>query len=145
MTLHLIKMAVGIADLDQLVALRRQRRAALDKMGAGDAPCRIRTRHMPKRAAELLDGGSLYWVIKGVVRARQTIVGVVAGTDADDKRCCFLELEHEVTTTEPQAHRAFQGWRYLAPAKAPPDRRGAGSGDALPAEMARELRALGLL
>ena len=145
MTLHLIKMAVGIADLDQLVALRRQRRATLDKMGARDAPCRIRTRHMPKRAEELLDGGSLFWVIKGLVRARQTIIGVVGGTDADDKRCCFLEVEHEITATEPQAQRAFQGWRYLAPEKAPRDRGGAGSGDALPEDMARELRALGLL
>jgi hypothetical protein len=140
MALHLIKMAVGIADLEQLIALRRQRRAAV-----GDAPCRVRTRHMPKRAEELLDGGSLYWVIKGIVRARQPIIGIVAGTDENDKRCCFLELEHEVTPTEPQTHRAFQGWRYLAPEKAPSDRGGAGSGDALPEAMARELRALGLL
>jgi hypothetical protein len=140
MALHLIKMAVGIADLDQLVELRRRRRLA-----AGDAPCRIRTRHMPKRAEELLDGGSIYWVIKGIVRARQPIIGLVAGTDENDKRCCFLELEHEIQATEPQAQRAFQGWRYLTAEKAPPDRIGAGSGDALPAEMARELRALGLL
>jgi hypothetical protein len=140
MTLHLIKMAVGISDLDQLVELRRQRRIA-----AGDAPCRVRTRHMPKRAEELLDGGSIYWVIQGIIRARQAIIGLVPGTDANDKRCCFLELVHEVTPTEPQAQRAFQGWRYLAPEKAPPDRGGAGSGDALPEAMARELRALGLL
>jgi hypothetical protein len=139
-TLHLIKMAVGIADLDQLVAFRRQRHAA-----SGGALWRVRTRHMPKRAEELLDGGSIYWVIKGVVRARQPILGLVAGTDANDKRCCFIEVEHAIIATEPQAQRAFQGWRYLVPEKAPPDRTGAGSGDALPEAMARELRALGLL
>jgi hypothetical protein len=133
-------MAVGIGDLDELVALRRQRRAA-----AGDGPCRIRTRHMPKRAEELLDGGSIYWVIRGTIRARQRFIGIVGGTDGDEKPCCFLELEHEITPTEPQAQRAFQGWRYLAAEKAPPDRGGAGTGDPLPEEMARELRALGLL
>lgn len=138
MTVHLIKMAVGIQDLDHLIEHRRKRRAS-----EGEGPCRIRTRHMPRREAEVLDGGSIYWVIKGLVRARQRVLGFVPATEADGQRCCILELDHELVPTEPQPHRPFQGWRYLAPTDAPPDRHGAGG--ELPPTLVRELRALGLL
>ena len=133
MTLHLIKLAVGIADLEQLAALRRRR--------AGDGPCLIGTRQMPKRAAELLAGGSLYWVIRGLVQARQRILGIAPG-DAEGRPRCLLELDHALVPCEPLSHRPFQGWRYLAPEAAPADRNG--GADLSPA-LARELRALGLL
>jgi hypothetical protein len=140
MTLHLIKMAVGIEDLDDLIEHRRARRAR-----EGDGPCLVRTRHGPRRAADVLDGGSIFWVIKGLVRARQRILGLDPGSDADGKRCCVLSLDHSLVPTEPQQHRPFQGWRYLAPADAPPDRRGGSVGDELPPALVRELRSLGLL
>jgi hypothetical protein len=140
MTVHLIKMAVGIEDLDDLIEHRRKRRER-----EGDGPCLIRTRHMPRREAELVDGGSIYWVIKGLVRVRQRVLGCVWGTDSDERRCCVLELDHTLVPTEPQPHRPFQGWRYLKPEAAAPDRRGNIIGDELPAKLVRELRALGLL
>jgi hypothetical protein len=139
-TLHLIKMAVGIADLDDLIEHRRRRRAR-----EGEGPCLVRTRHGPRRADEVLDGGSIYWVIKGLVRARQRVLGLVPGTDDDGKPCCVLELDHTLVPTEPAPHRPFQGWRYLKPGDAPPDRLGGGRHDELPAAMVRELRSLGLL
>lgn len=142
MTLHLIKLAVGIEDLDDLL---RRRRAFM----AGERHV-IHTRQTPKRAAELLDGGSLYWVIKGWVLGRQMILGVTTGPDEDGRHYCRIELDPAVVETVPQPRRAFQGWRYLPGAEAPADRqdgdgRGAGQGDALPDELARALRSLGLL
>jgi hypothetical protein len=136
MTVHLIKMAVGIADLDDLIEHRRRRRER-----EGEGPCRIYTRHMPRREAELLDGGSIYWVIKGLVRVRQRVLDLVHGNDPEGRACCVLELDHTLVPTEPHPHRPFQGWRYLAAKAAPADRHG---GDELPARLVRELRALGL-
>jgi hypothetical protein len=137
-TIHLIKMAVGVDDLDHLIALRRARRKR-------DGPVCHRTRHMPKRAAEILDGGSLYWVIKGLIRVRQRVVALTAEADEEGKKCCVIAMDHALVPTEPQLHRPFQGWRYLAAEDAPPDRRGAGAGDKLPERLVRELRSLGLL
>jgi hypothetical protein len=136
-TIHLIKMAVGVDDLDHLIALRRARRVR-----EGDGPVCHRTRHMPKRAPEILDGGSLYWVIKGLIRVRQRIVALTAETDDEGKRSCLIAMDHALVPTEPQPQRPFQGWRYFDPEDAPPDRTGA---DELPAKLVRELRALGLL
>ena len=138
MTLHLIKMAVGVTDLDHLIELRRKRRAR-----EGDGPCCIRTRNMPRRGAEILDGGSIYWVIKGLTRVRQRVLGLRADTDEEGERCCVLELDHLLVPTEPQPQRPFQGWRYLDADDAPADR--PGGGDDLPLALVRELRALGLL
>jgi len=138
-TLHLIKMAVGIEDLDELIEHRRRRRER-----EGEGPCRVYTRHMPRRAAEVLDGGSIFWVIKGLVRARQRVLGLVHGRDPEGRACCVCELDHALVETEPLPHRPFQGWRYLDPAAAAPDRI-AGRGDELPPLLVRELRQLGLL
>ncbi|MBV9521270.1 MAG: DUF1489 domain-containing protein [Alphaproteobacteria bacterium] len=140
MTLHLIKMAVGIADLDHLIEYRRKRRLS----EGGEGPYRILTRHRPRRDAEVLDGGSIFWVIRGLVRARQRILGLGQERDGEGRRCCVLELDHALVPTEPLPHRPFQGWRYLDPGAAPSDRQG-GGGDALPPALIRELRALGLL
>jgi len=139
-TVHLIKMAVGIEDLDDLIEHRRQRRAR-----EGSGPCLIRTRHAPRRAEEVLAGGSIYWVIKGLVRVRQRILGLGPGSDSDGRPCCVLALDHALVPTEPQSHRPFQGWRYLKPQDAPLDRIGAGQHDELPPALVRELRSLGLL
>jgi hypothetical protein len=101
---------------------------------------------VPKRAAELIDGGSLYWVIKGRISARQRLLGVEPFVDADGIGRCRLWLDPAVVPVRPRPMRAFQGWRYFAPADAPPDLEAAGAGaGALPEELRRELGELGLL
>ena len=143
MTIHLIKLCVGVEDvahLEQLQALRlRQAREA-----GGPAQLRHITRHTPRRAAELLDGGSLYWVIKGFIRVRQRIIGIEPVKDADGPRCALVR-DPELVPTEARARRPFQGWRYLRPEDAPPDAVGRVDTADIPAEMAAELRELGLL
>lgn len=140
---HLIKLAVGVEDVAHLVALQKARILANDAAGLGPYPRHI-TRHRPKRAAELLDNGSLYWVIKGVIRARQRIRALEAVVDADGVSRCAIVLDPDLRVTHPKAHRAFQGWRYLDPAKAPADGSMGGAAD-LPVELARALDGLGLL
>jgi len=102
---------------------------------------------MPKRTEELLDGGSLYWVIKGVVQARQKLVGFDEGHKEDGSPCCLLLLDPNIVPVRPVPRRAFQGWRYLDADSAPPDLGSSSRGDIteLPPHMRRELAALGLI
>ena len=145
MAVHLIKLCVGIDNIEHLaeVQARRLRQAA---EAGGEPVLRHVTRNSPRRAAELLDGGSLYWVVRGFIQVRQAIVDVAEYKNGDGEPACALVLDPHLVRTELRPFRPFQGWRYLAPEKAPPDLRanGAEGGD-LPAEMADELRALGLL
>ena len=146
MTLHLVKLCVGATSIADLAQWQQERLA--EQRRAREAP-RIfhRTFQTPKRTAELLDGGSLYWVIKGVIEARQRLIGFDEGTRDDGTPCCLLLLDPAIVPVRPVPRRAFQGWRYLAAADAPPDLRG-GTGDdlgAMSAKMRRELIDLGLL
>ena len=134
MPLHLIKLCVGAATPADLVAWRAKRAAT------GHRPI-VYTRQTPKRAAELLDGGSLYWVFKGVILIRQRIASVETVGEGAAKHCEIL-LEDPLIPTAPQPRRAFQGWRYLEPGDAPPDFGEAAAGD-LPVELARKLREAG--
>lgn len=134
MALHLVKLCVGVDRVEQLTRWGREER------GRGAKPI-VHTRQTPKRAEELLDGGSLYWVIKGVILCRQGIVRVNCVEDGAQTRC-EIELAPEPVLVAPQPRRAFQGWRYLESDDAPPDL-AAGAGAELPTELARELRALG--
>lgn len=143
MATHLIKLAVGVEDFAHLAALQQARIQTCEAAGLGPYPRHI-TRHRPKRAAELLDGGSIYWVIKGVIRARQHIHALEEIVDADGVSRCAIVLEPDLHATHPKAHRAFQGWRYLDPAKAPADVSANGAAD-LPDDLARTLDDLGLL
>lgn len=150
MTLHLVKLSVGTDSVAHLRTLQAHRR------GAAASVIHV-TRHAPKRAAALLDGGSLYWVIRGVIRVRQRLVAIEAETGPDDvrdgeapqRRGCRLVLDPDLVLTLPRAQRAFQGWRYLRAEDAPDDApKGRGSDDdtaELPAAMAAELTRLGLL
>ena len=141
MALHLIKLCVGadsIADLDAWVGERA--RAG----GARGSP--HVTRMTPKRAAELVDGGSLYWVIKGQLAARQKLLEVEPFVDTDGIGRCRLWLAPEVVRVSPRPFRPFQGWRYLKPPEAPPDLDDAARGAAeMPEALRRELSELGLL
>lgn len=145
---HLIKMAVGIDSLEELQDYQRHAaRAGVD----GRPVCRHRTRHAPKRDAELLDGGSLYWVIKRQIAGRQAIAGFEP-MEIEGKTHCIILLDPEVVPVLPQPRRPHQGWRYLEDADAPADL-GAGSGGIgnggsladLPPALLKELRALCLV
>jgi len=137
--LHLIKLAVGIADLRELSAIQKARRKERGRHG-------FFTRNMPKRVDELLDGGSIYWVIKGQVRARQRLKRFHALADEEGRGYVIVEYAPKVIVTLPRRHRPFQGWRYLRPEDAPRDLPpGAKGDDELPAPLAEELRELGLL
>ena len=145
MTLHLIKLCVGaesIADLeewiDERMAERRRRGERADHAHV--------TRMVPKRADELVDGGSLYWVIKGLISARQRLLEIEPFVDADGVGRCRLWLEPKVVPVAPRPMRAFQGWRYFVANDAPPDLAAAAKGAAaMPEDLRRALGELGLL
>ncbi len=103
------------------------------------------TRMWPKRESELLAGGSLYWVIKGVILARQRLIGLERRQGGDGIERCALVMEAEVIRTEPAPRRPFQGWRYLNPAESPRDLpKTRALDDTLPPELARALADIGL-
>ena len=140
-TLHLLKMAAGMKDAEQL-------RRAFSPYLAGAGRMRVRTRNMPKRAAELSDGGSLYWIAGGFVVGRQVIAGIAEGAYGDGGRCAVITVETPLIEVARSPRAAFRGWRYMEASKAPPDiaAHAASSGaDGMPEEMRRELAALGLL
>lgn len=139
MTVHILRPAVGITDVDHL------RTVMVARSEPGPPPfVAVRTRNTPKRGDDLCDGGSLYWIIKGQICARQGVQKVERREDDDGRTYCLLILDADVVLTVPQPRRAHQGWRYFNPADAPRDLSGE-SDDAVPAEMAAELRELGLL
>jgi hypothetical protein len=145
MPLHLIKLCVGcdsVRDLEDWIAQKLKA-----KRKTGEKPEHIhRTRMVPKRAAELTDGGSLYWVIRGEVMCRQRLRDVRPFRDTDGIGRCGLVLDPKVILVEPRPYRAFQGWRYLAANDAPRDLDKAVKGAAaMPETLRRELRELGLI
>jgi hypothetical protein len=136
--MHLIKLAVGARDVADLAAWE----AAWMK-AAGAAHFTHHTTHIPKKRDELLNGGSLYWVIGGFILARQRLVDIRSAEDETGRQRCGFILAPEIVQTEPRPKRPFQGWRYLCATEAPPDAQVA-SRD-MPDAMRRELAALGLL
>jgi hypothetical protein len=145
MTLHLIKLCVGcdsIPDLEEWIAFRREEKRAL---GLPLDHYHV-TRMVPQRQEELLDAGSLYWIIKGNVQCRQSITRVEPFTDDQGIGRCRIILGHDVVATSWQPRRPFQGWRYLKPVDAPQDSSvGAAELAEMPDLMRKELSALGLL
>ena len=140
--LHLLKMAVGVGDLDEL---RRVRAARIAQHGASW----VYTRNRPRRAEAVLAGGSLYWVIRGQIRVRQRITGFTGMRDEKGRSYCRIAVDPELVATLWRPWRPFQGWRYLSPADVPPDAPGgwsapAGAPGAMPERLIAELRALGL-
>ncbi len=145
MPLHLLKLCVGedlIAGLEDWVRERVRERV---KAG-GKRRSQHVTRMVPKRADELVGGGSLYWIIKGQVAARQRLVEIEPFVDVDGVGRCRLWLDPKVVHVSPRPFRAFQGWRYYEAKDAPPDLGAAGQGAvAMPEELRRSLAELGLL
>ena len=144
MTLHLIKLCVGIDSMAQLAEWQIGRLAQARAEGR-PAELRHRTRQMPRRREKLLAGGSIYWVIKGVIQVRQKLVDLRTVRGDDGIRRCDLMLDPKLVPTRPQPRRAFQGWRYLKAEDAPQDLDLRGDLDAMPAQMKAELIELGLL
>jgi hypothetical protein len=135
MALHLIKLCVGAASIDDL------RDWWDEEHGRKRLPI-VHTRQTPKRAEELTEGGSLYWVIKGTVLVRQTILGVETLNEGGHS-FCHIRLDRTLHLTLPQPRRAFQGWRYLEPKDAPADLAGSEGDTPMSAELAVQLRELG--
>ena len=145
MSLNLIKLCVGcdsIKDLDSWIKQRIR-----EKKKRGQKPEHIHTtRMMPKRSDELLQGGSLYWVIRGEILCRERLVDIRPFVDSDGVGRCRLVLAPKLILVEPRPFRAFQGWRYLDGKDTPRDLdRAAPGAMAMPEQMRRELRELGLL
>lgn len=145
MTLHLLKLCVGCDSIADLESWIEETRLQYKRLGRPYRQLHT-TRMVPKRFDEIVGQGSLYWVIKGYLSARQRIEAIEPFTDADGISRCHIVLEPVVTPVRSRLVRPFQGWRYLADKDAPPDLlRGSGGGTDMPDEMQRELRQLGLL
>jgi hypothetical protein len=133
MPLHMIKLCVGCDTVEELLEWRRTERAG--------EPWIMRTRQTPKRAVEMVDGGSLYRVFKGVILSRQRILDIQTLGEGVNARCEAL-LDEAVVRVAPTPRRAFQGWRYLDHKDAPPDLDAEAFGD-VPDDLARRLREAG--
>lgn len=136
-----MKLAVGVRDVEELRAWQAERAGT-------HPPLRHRTRNFPRRAAEVIDGGSMYWVVSGAMVVRQRILDVVEDNADDGSRCAALILDPALTAVAARPMKPFQGWRYMAAADAPADiaRGRAALGEAvLPTALRRELRSLCLI
>jgi hypothetical protein len=138
MPLNLIKLAVGAEDIADLRQWQRRR-----KKERGFSA--FYTRNTPRRSEELLDGGSIYWVIKGYVRVRQLLKGFTSTVDDEGQPLCVVRYDMRLVPTVAVPKRPFQGWRYLEGKDAPPDWKGSKGSAELPPKLAEELRSLGLL
>ena len=144
MPLHLKKLSVGSTSVEGLEAWHREVVATRGRIMHV-------TRAFPRRAGEILPGGSIYWVIKGRMVARQLIDRFDEVEREDGGKSCGIVLVPGLVRILAKRHRPFQGWRYLEAADAPPDLPGSGAdggqdgGEAMPQRMAEELRDLGLL
>ena len=137
MTVHLKKLSVGSDSLDTLKSWQALRLAETGRLMHV-------TRNRPRRADEILDGGSIYWIIKGVMIARQKIIDLAEVQRADGRPACGLVLSSQLVATTLTKMRIFQGWRYLEAEDAPADLTGAAD-ESMPPALAAELRALGIL
>jgi hypothetical protein len=137
LSLHLVKLCVGVAEIPELADW--QSRRLKEKKRVYHV-----TRMMPRRAAEVLDGGSIYWVIRGLILVRQRIIAIEPFVDDDEIERCKLVFDASLIAVEPRPRRAFQGWRYLEAEDAPADIAGSAGGE-LPPKLRAELAALGLL
>jgi hypothetical protein len=138
--INLLKLCVGADRVEDLIAWQDTHRADW----AGGRPVHV-TRMWPKRAEEILGGGSLYWVFKGVILARQRILGLEERIGGDGIARCAVVLDPQVIRTEGAPRRPFQGWRYLPAAEAPRDlSAGRDREDTLPVALAQALAEIGL-
>ena len=139
--LHMTKLAVGVRDIEHLRELQAER-------AQRNPPLRHRTRNAPRRREEILQGGSIYWVVSGAMLVRQRILDIIEDRWEDNSACAGLILDPDLVPLAGRPAKPFQGWRYLPPDAAPPDLTAtipAFGEAALPAALRQELRALCLL
>lgn len=145
MPLHLIKLCVGADSIDDLASWQAQRLAAYKAAGM-EPLLRHTTRQTPKRAAEILDGGSLYWVIRGAITCRQRVMDLRGFVDGDGIPRCDICLDPQIVRVETYPRGPFQGWRYYDPKDAPPDINALPEDLAgMPEELRRHMREMGIL
>jgi hypothetical protein len=139
--MNLIKLSVGTESVDTLTAWQQLPQA----QGPDGLPRHV-TRMWPKKEAEILDGGSIYWVIKGVIQCRQRILRMDEVIGSDGIRRCAIVLDPQLHRTAQAQRRPFQGWRYLKPEDSPPDLPpGREAEEALPPELSAALSEIGVL
>jgi hypothetical protein len=138
MALHLLKLCVGVSEVAELQRWVRGQRKGRDTIDHT-------TRMFPKRRDEILDGGSLYWVIRGMILCRQPIADLVPVIGSDGIGRCRIDFKPKIILVRPSPRRPFQGWRYLSEEDAPPDLKAGAGADEMSEDMRRELAALGLL
>ncbi len=142
MPLHLTKCAVGC---DSLEALRSGEKRWIMTREDGKRAYRHRTRYLPKRALEIEDGGSLYWIIKSQLVARQAVLGFEMMTEGAAS-FTLIHLNPDIIPLLPLPRKFHQGWRYMEAEDAPADLADSGKGaEAMPPALLQELRALGLM
>ena len=141
-TIHLQKLSVGSKSIETLREWQTHVATVRGAEGLAAQPDHI-TRMRPKRAEELLAGGSIYWVIKGIIQCRNKIVDLCETQTRDGRKACRIVLDFELVPVVPMPRRAFQGWRYLKPEDAPPDLSTLGEAAELPAHLRTKLVNLG--
>lgn len=142
--MHIIKLCVGVATLEELEGYREER-AHWWGADYGEDVHVHRTRTRPKRWQEIEESGSIYWVISGVVRCRQKILRLAEAIDEQGIPCCDIIMSPELVRTVPRPKGPFQGWRYLDPRDAPADLTAEGLAEEGSPEIAEELARLGLI
>ncbi|MFD0911696.1 DUF1489 family protein [Ruegeria arenilitoris] len=139
--INLVKLSVGSESVDSLIAWQDSYRQRFP-----DGLPRHITRMWPKREAEILNGGSIFWVIKGVIQCRQRVLRLDEVTGEDGIRRCAIVLNPQVHRTQGAQKRPFQGWRYLKPEDSPADLpESRAQDDALPEDLNRALAEIGVL
>lgn len=141
MIIHLKKLAVGVENIPDF----RAQVARRVENYQGAKAYFITTRHLPKQADDLVKGGSLYWVVQGVISARQKILGFETLLDENGQSYCHVWLDAAFHLVVPTSHRPFQGWRYLKNTDAPADLPRSANDDVMPVDMAADLKKLGLI
>ncbi len=142
--IHIIKLCVGVATLEELESYREER-AHWWGADYGEDVHVHRTRTRPKRADEIVETGSIYWVISGVIRARQKVIRLAEAIDEQGLPCCDIIMSPDLVRVSPRPRGPFQGWRYLVPKDAPPDLGAGGFAEEGSPEIALELARLGLI
>jgi hypothetical protein len=138
MALHIVKLCVGVSELKEFEDWRREEQKARRQMSHV-------TRMYPKRAPEILAGGSIYWVIRGFILVRQRIDALKSVRGRDGIARCRIVFDPDYVLVRPTPRRAFQGWRYLEAKDAPPDLKRTSGLERMPEKLRMELAALGLL
>jgi hypothetical protein len=138
MPLNMLKLCVGVTEIEELESWVKDCRKGLDSLDHV-------TRMFPKRKHEILPGGSLYWVIRGMILCRQPIAALEEVTGSDGIARCRIVFKPQIIPVRPVPKRAFQGWRYLEESDSPPDLPKSAKVDGMPEKMRRDLSELGLL